>query len=331
MRLPARLLSSIVVLFALLLMQGCGPSARMDALRPAAVPLPGVRALVVADFVGPYGEDARRCFRERLAESQRFSVAFGTDGSLPGVAVVRAEVSSGLHDRRGEENQNFHDTISRVVTERDGQGNVIRTYTEEVPVRRVRRLVYVDRSARVEARLRVESGSRLLAEESDSESLERRYGGVDCDDKDSERYDDCLPLRQMPRECEVLSELACSVGAELARRILPEAYTVHVALDEDGGELVRQGAELADDDSWAAAVSLWRQALAANPGNAPALYNLGVEQERRGTADNLRQAQSYYSRAFGLDPKRLYAEGMERIAGRIRDAEELARRLEGVR
>ncbi|MGE4293249.1 MAG: hypothetical protein AB7E32_13695 [Desulfovibrio sp.] len=312
-----------LLLLVLPLFWGCGPSASMQALRPALVPLPGVHTLAVGEFSGPYGSRARDCFLERFRSSDRFQLALGEQAH----AVVRAEVSSELRDERGEERKTVTENVTRVITERDAQDRVVRSYTEETPQRRIRREPYVLRSARVEARMRVEFGGRVLAEESGFDSLDRRYGGLDCPDADADCDESDGPLDRMPSGHAALAEMACAVGADLAARLLPEAYTVYVSLDEDGGEQVRRGAELADGDAWAAAVSLWQQALAENPANAPALYNLGVEQERRGVMENLQQAQALYGRAFGLDPKERYAEALERIAGRIRDAQELERRL----
>lgn len=303
---------------------GCGPSARMDALRPAMVPLPGIRTLAVGEFVGPFGPQARTCFLEQIRASDRFQLTSPEYAQ----AIVRAEVSSSLRDQRCADSRTVTENKTRTITVRDADGNVVRSYTEEVPEERQVRVSYVRRSAELDMRMHVQSGGRVLAEEMGSESLERRYGGWGCRRSGDDCDDGGEPYEEMPSGNEALAELACTVGTELATRIVPEAYTLLVDLDEDGGELVRRGAELADGDSWAAAVALWQQALAANPRNAPALYNLGVEQERRGRLVALVQAREYYLQALSIDPKRLYGDALDRIGRRIFDAEELARRMQ---
>ncbi|MEF2146265.1 MAG: DUF6340 family protein [Desulfovibrionaceae bacterium] len=302
------------------MLPGCSPVVRVAAQKPAEVALPGIHSLSVGDFQGRMGMETRRCFVDTLRASERFRIEISAS------AAVRVDISESLQDRRGADKRTYTSMRTRTVTVRDAGGNVLRSYTEEIPEERVESIPYVRRQARVDVRMLVESGGRVLALEETSQRLERRYGGVDCAHSGADCPEGAAPLSDMPSARSSLEILACQAGRELAEKLLPQAYEVRIPLDESGGDLVEQGVGMASDGAWAEALRLWQRALAENPNNASALYNLGVLYERSGSLDELHQAQNFYAQAASLEPKELFFQAGQRIVRRIQDVKELQRR-----
>jgi tetratricopeptide (TPR) repeat protein len=299
----------------------CSPSTRVQAQRPAQVALSGVRRIAVPKFEGRFAEAARQCFLNTIYDSDRFAVVPGEQAQ----AVVLVSIQSNLCQSRGTDEVRQETTRQRTVTVRDADGQVVRSYTEDIPVERIIQHPYVQRHADTEAQLRVMQNSRTLARTDATLSQDRRYGGKDCLDRES-CPEGQLPLTDLPSAHKTLSELACAAGSELASRLLPVSYEIRIPLDDDADAQVARGAELADDGQWSAAMALWQQSLDADPHNAPALYNMGVARERGGTLEDLRQAQTYYTRAAALEPRENYLEARQRIHKRIQEARELDRR-----
>lgn len=295
----------------------------MHALRPAEVALPGIRKLAVPAFRGAPAYRARDCFLRTLNESDRFTLVPMDQAQ----AVVLVTVHGSAFNDRGVDLRTIKDTRTRTVTVRDGDDNVVRSYTEEVPVKRLKRYPYVDRRLDMQLDMRVSSGSRTLAEDHVQQRFACRYGGRACPRADSDCEEGHEPLQDMPPLDRAMDDLACEAARDLAHRLIPAAYEMTVALAEGSDPRVKRGAELADQDQWGAAMQLWKAVLAGNPSDAASLYNLGVALERRGRLLDLEQAKTYYTRAADLAPTDLFLTARQRIEQRLRDALELQRRM----
>lgn len=111
----------------------------------------------------------------------------------------------------------------------------------------------------------------------------------------------------------------------LARRLVYtlRAREISYAVDlDDDDDRVREGIELCNSNDMKAATRAFKHVIARFPDSAAAHYNLGILAEGRGEYD---AAERWLVRAQQLEPKPLYAQGLERVREAQRDAEVLER------
>ena len=104
--------------------------------------------------------------------------------------------------------------------------------------------------------------------------------------------------------------------AELSRMKLGSI----LKLDPGGNTLVKRGVALAKDGDWEEAIDIWEQVIRDKPDEAAAYYNLGVAREGLGDMESLKTARDLYKKAASHGANRLYADGILRVDGVIRDS-----------
>jgi tetratricopeptide (TPR) repeat protein len=119
------------------------------------------------------------------------------------------------------------------------------------------------------------------------------------------------------KESETESALAIC-ARQLARNLAPYEEPIDVPLANQGWAQgpVSEGNTWAAQGDWEQATRCWSDALASDPGNHAALYNLGVAAEAVG---DLAAAQSLYQRAAEIHSDRLYASAIERTVKRMEE------------
>ncbi len=318
--------SFISILLLSLAVVGCGPSVTLSGMRPAQVGLPGVRTLHLETFRGQYGFNLRECFLETLAASDRYLILDAEIDDAPETAwaSIRGSARDDVDESRGIDVVYYDEISTRTVRTVDDEGYE-RTSTEEVRESRTANVPYLLRTMKLTATTAVvASGSSL-----DRGHAERirtdRFGGRETFEKASEYVNTALRIEDAPSSRTGFGTMACDMGRELAARLVPEAYTLRVVLDDEGGELVEQGVALAEDDAWSQAVNTWKRVLVVDPTNAAAIYNLGVSHERNGGLDGFRIALQFYRQAVALGGAELHVKGVKRASRRMAEAKKLAR------
>ncbi|MBU1612661.1 MAG: tetratricopeptide repeat protein [Proteobacteria bacterium] len=318
---------SFALLILSVLVVGCGPRVAVTGMHPAEVGLPGVEILYVMPFSGEQGFDTRRCLLEELRASDRFRVLDSEIDERPQErwAGVRGQVESSTSDDRGTEMIYYDETTYRDVTYYDEQGNPHR-FREEVVTHKSEQVEYVNQWLELQSTLTVESDGGIVDTQTANRSNSTKYGGQEAH-PESPFYDSSAPtLANLGNHTLQLNTFACDTGIQLARRMIPEAYVINVPLSEEGGEIVELGVALAEEGNWPMAVAKWEQALALDPANAGALYNLGVDHERRGGSEELQTALVLYRRAQALDEASIFADGVKRALERLVEAKTLESR-----
>jgi hypothetical protein len=115
-------------------------------------------------------------------------------------------------------------------------------------------------------------------------------------------------------ESEVLSRLASSGGAKVARVLLPYENEIKVKLAHStlgpGSANVRKGMDAAQAGRWVEARQNWLTAVEADPKNDAASYNLALAHEALG---EFMLAHRALDAAMDNNPKSLYREALERV------------------
>lgn len=129
-------------------------------------------------------------------------------------------------------------------------------------------------------------------------------------------------------ESEILSQLAFSGGAKVARVLLPYENEIKVKLAHatlgPGSSEVRQGMDAAQAGKWVEARQHWLTAVEANPRNDAAMYNLALAHEALGEFMLARRA---LEAAADNNPNSRTKEALERV-GRAEAELRLAQRTE---
>ncbi|MBI3183159.1 MAG: tetratricopeptide repeat protein [Myxococcales bacterium] len=99
----------------------------------------------------------------------------------------------------------------------------------------------------------------------------------------------------------------------------PHRVSAEVELD-DSDPIVHPGVTLCKEGLFDAAYSAFSDAVARSPQSAPALYDLAVLAEARGSYD---EAEGLLTKATGISPKPLYYRALERARGAREDAKSL--------
>jgi hypothetical protein len=334
------LLTAVLIYLAAL---GCsmGPKIYVDVEKPAALYLPGVKEVAIADFRGASrsGSQIATLVQSKLMRTQYFSIVerdklrrileeqnlgqsgivdentAASVGRLLGVdALIFGEVTTYKvePDERGKEK----------VEKKVGTGkyewkevyNIFKGKKEKVK-REVMKTVLVDQHYRIRRGtvainfrvVGVETGE-LLAAHSDSKSynsgkvVEGSY-------------------KTLKPEGQILSDLSNNITERFVRMIAP--YKARVARTIQSGKgMIQTGVEYAKHGLWPEAMEAWQEAVRNQPDNPAAHYNLGLAYEIQGMLD---RAESEYRKAVALMQKDLYMNALSNVRQAKQDQLELER------
>jgi tetratricopeptide (TPR) repeat protein len=120
-------------------------------------------------------------------------------------------------------------------------------------------------------------------------------------------------------EPEAMVRAARNLVQAFIEELRPYRVWDEVELDDDDPR-VKPGIALCERGQFEEAYAVFSDAVASNPRSAPALYNLGLLAESRGSYD---EAESVLMRAIEIAPKTMYYSAIERVRLARRDAEAL--------
>jgi len=322
----------------------CAPTATIpiQVMKPAAVTMPGIRKIAIADFQGPERSGSQiasllqsqlmetRFFdlmeRDRLKtilDEQTMSMSGAVDessaveiGKLLGVdALIFGEVTrfrvepdeEGVEKVEKKEGTGKYETVD--------EKNIFTGKTKKVR-REIMRTVWVDQHYRirrgtVSVNFRVVSTqtAALLAVHSDSKSYDSG--------KIVEGRGTLKPVG------EILAELSTSLCRTLTQMISPY-YVSEKRFIESGKGDIAVGKKYAESGLWPEAVEAWKMAVEQMPEEPAGLYNLGVASEIQGDLDT---AEGYYKKAIALKQNKLYLEALKRIRQTREDQKKLQEQM----
>jgi curli biogenesis system outer membrane secretion channel CsgG len=301
----------------------------VDVLKPAAISLPGVRKVAIADFRGPEGSGSQFAAlvqsglmqsgffeiieREKLVrvlDEQKLGQSGVVNestakqvGQMLGVdALIFGEVTS----YRVEPDETGTEKVSR----QEGTGkyesvnekNIFTGKTKKVR-KEIMRTALVDqpykiRRGTVAVSFRVvdvETG-KLLAVKSDSKS----YASDKVVDGGSQA---------LKAEGEILNELSGGLARTFVQMIAPHKVAERRVIEPGGGK-IQEGRKFAQSGLWPEAAEAWAEAVRLMPKNPSAFYNLGLAHEVQG---NLEEAENLVKKAITIQQKKLYIDALSRI------------------
>ena len=307
--------------------------------KPAAIDLPGVKTIAIADFTGPEGSGSQvaTLVQSKLMESRYFDIIerdklnrildeqnLGMSGivdentavqvgRLLGVdALIFGEVS--VYDVEPDERgvEKVERKVGTGKYEWVEEKNIFTGKKKKVK-REIMKTTLVDQHYRIRRGtvavnfrvVGVESG-RLLAAHSDSKSYN---SGKVVEGS----------WKTLKPEGDILHELSNQICLKFTRLIAPY-YAEEKRVIEPGKGMVMAGVKYAQNGLWEEALEIWSEAARQNPQDPVALYDMGLAYEVLGRLD---EAEDAYKRSVALKQKQLY---MESIA-RVRKAREEQQRL----
>ncbi|NQT24858.1 tetratricopeptide repeat protein [candidate division KSB1 bacterium] len=333
-------LSSLLII-SLTFILFCTPPAAINVqvMKPAAIHLPGIRTLAVADFQGQgrsgsqiatrlqaylletdYYDILERDKLKQILDEQNLGMTGVVDeataveiGKLLGVdAMIFGEVTEYQveQDERGKEK--VHRKVGTGKYEWVEQKNIFTGKKSKVK-KEIMKTVLVDQHYRIRRgtaainfrAVKVETGE-LLAVHSDSKSY--NSGKV------IEGSNKTLkPIG------EILSNLSGGICRKFVGMIAPH-YVDETRYVESGKGLIKTGKKYAENGLWPEAVDAWEQATVIHPKEPSVWYNLGAAAEMDGDLD---LAEEYYKKAVALKQKDLYMESIQRIRKKREDQAKL--------
>ena len=290
---PVRL-AAIVAALITAVQVGCATTATMTAMKPAEVPLGTVRSVAVLPFSGPpdVARTARQAIVSQLGADKLCTIVDPQE--FESFAPSPLQIGSGPIDnqiametaRRMNLDAIIVGRLSRRNHSRFGSGSTVLIGDPVVTVAVEFQMIDV-RSGRVLASHRVET--------SHTGELSKEPGRPDS-------------------EPQVIERLIATSAREAVALIVPHDTTVQVPLAGQtfgkGLFAVRAGNRLAREGDWETAARRWQEALAADPENGAAMYNLGLARE---AAHDFDEAARMYAAATALDESERCQKALQRV------------------
>ncbi|MDZ7271316.1 MAG: tetratricopeptide repeat protein [candidate division KSB1 bacterium] len=328
----------VILLVALVLSLHCAaPRVSVPVTKPAQVDITGIKSIAIVDFIGPEnsGAIAGSMLTARLFESKFFHIVerekvvqILEEHKLAMAGIVDASTAKEAGRLLGVDALIFGEVTAyslepdQVGTEKverkvgTGQYRTVRRGNKEVR-EEIMKTVLVDQEYRIRRgavgvtfrMVKVETGELVAVKAStktyDSGKVVAGRGTL------------------KPRE-QILKDLLAEAVEEFARQVAP--YVVVERRTVLGGKgMLDLGKKYAQKGLWQEARDAFVQAVAAEPRNSAAHYNLGLAHEVLG---NLDQAEAEYQRAIKLEPKDLYVDALARVRAARGEAERLRKQIE---
>ena len=329
------MVSAVFAAFVLgiLSISGCAAKVKAKYMEPARFPVSGLNTLGVApfDYSGccgkNWGEYVSAKVAEKLGEESFYKIVAGApkvleegsywqkwcrenkvDGILSG-KVLKSSVDRSFSYRTVEENDYTGRYRDRVYVEggevRHRNEEIVRTKTRVIPM--VRK--YAEMKVAVALYAAV-NGERLEYKEY-SESMSKYEEGE-------------LRVRDWWPDEKMLEQLSDKIAKKIASDFLPREKTSDIELEDNSA--TKDGVKSAKEGDWKNAEASWRNAVANDPQNAAAWYNLGVAAE---VAGRYEEAKLSYQRALGIKYTSKYSSAVERIKMRMLGEEKYKSQIEG--
>jgi len=226
--------------------------------------------------------------------------------------VITGRVTTNINDIRGYDQVQMQEGTGRYKKEKNIFG---KWHDVEIKKTVLRSVPYIIRQASLTTNFKVFDlkTKQIVATNKVTENYNQKFGG------DKEYVLSILggmKMSQIPASNQTLNELSSKVANRLVAKISPTRVT-HTIQFDDGGNfgfgghpMLKKGIEFARRDLWDEAVSIWKDVLSSEPGNAAAYYNLGVANENIGDTQHLKIAQDMYRKAVRFGDEKLYLDAM---------------------
>jgi tetratricopeptide (TPR) repeat protein len=333
-------------IFLIILLAGfaltCSKKVMVNVQKPARYDVSDVQRIAVFDFKGPKnsGEIIASKFTNKLWQAQYFSVMERKElqkvleehalqmsgvvdnatvveyGKIIGVdGIILGNVSAyKVDEKRGREK--VKEKVWKGEYEKDKDGNFVyektrsgkkkkKVYVEEYVSR-----AFINRTVTVGIDFRLVSvqTGEIRASDSKTRSNNKKH---------------YLHKGAIPAADQILDNLSENIIAQFIPLITP--HNVRVAKEfEEGNDQVDLGIEYAQKNLWDRAKNIWEAEVQRDPGNAPALYNLGIAYEVLGDLD---KADQLYNKALDIEPNELYMEAVSNIRQRKAEQKKLEKQL----
>lgn len=322
------------------LLCSCAPSVIARRMAPAAYPVASIHSIAVAPFTSE-SKDAQGVAGQlhdevthRLSSRRFFVIIEGMPEAVPitewggdknppwrswarrrGVdAVLAGDIASaGVQTERSErriEEEVGTGKYRTIVYYEDGKKKTKREEIKEVVIRVE---AVVDKFARLDLDVKFLDVSKgeLLAEE-------------DIDDTEGAHAEGREQISKLPADGHMMDILVGRAAGRLADSLVPHAVDYNIKLVKN--KMCKKGMKLAMRGDWEDALSEWLSAVAQDPANHAAQYDVGAALEVLGRYD---EARGHYVKAAELKKKRRYEEALNRIGTLISDGMRLKEQMKG--
>jgi hypothetical protein len=301
----------------------------VDVLKPAAISLPGVRKIAIADLKGPEmsGAQIASLVQSGLLQTDYFEVIERNklvqvldEQKLGQAGIVNESTAKQVGQMLGVDALIFGEvTAYRIepdeigkekVSRQEGTGkyevvdekNIFTGKTKKVR-KEIMRTALVDQPYKIRRGtvgvsfrvVDVETG-KLLAVKSDTRSYS------------SDKVVDGSTQTLKP-EGEILNELSSGLAQKFVQMIAPHKVSEQRVIEPGSGK-IQEGKKFAQAGLWPEAAEAWTEAVNLTPKNPSTFYNLGLANEVQG---NLDEAEKLFKKATSLQQKKLYIDALSRI------------------
>ena len=322
----------------------------VQLLKPAAIYMPGVKKIAIADFQGQdrSGSQIATMIQSYLMQTQHFDImerdklnrildeqnlgmsgivdeaSAARVGQLLGVdALIFGEVTKyevppdqrRVKKVKEKKHTGKYETVTEIDKKTGKKKKKRQEIVEDVWVERE----YFVRSGTVAINFRVVSveNGKLLAAHSDSKSYDS--------EKEPQSFFASLTNEQKPLkpQGEILSDLSEAICKKFVRMIAPYYVTENRTIEPGEGS-IEVGKNYATSGLWPEAIEAWTTAIREQPQIPAGYYDLGLAFEIQGDYD---RAEASYKKALGLKQKKLYMDAVARIRQLKKEQEKLQQQL----
>ncbi|MDY6836960.1 MAG: tetratricopeptide repeat protein [Thermodesulfobacteriota bacterium] len=311
----------------------CAPRGRVRLIKPGKVRWESIHNLAVRGFDGHYGDMVRSHIYNRLSEIQHFSptdaVQVYAGDKLPSNtleeveflqavenlkadAVITGHVTAKIHDIHGFDHLQVKEGTGYYKKAKDAYGQWV---DEEIKRTMIKDVPFVIRKASFSGHYKVfdlEARGGIVHREL-QEAYEEKFGG------EEQHRDFGRKLSDLPTSSHTSEQLSERIADTIVTEISRMRLMSLVKLDKGKNSMVKRGVALAKRGRWREAIEAWEQVIRDDPDSAAAYYNLGVAHEGVGDMESLNRARDLYMRAASLRERKLYEEGVTRVASVIQE------------
>ncbi|MCA9109224.1 MAG: tetratricopeptide repeat protein [Planctomycetaceae bacterium] len=298
-------------LFAALLSSGCAHTATVTAWTPAEIDTAGIRRVSVMSLDGDQGEETTRKLTASLSGDKHYTVVDRFD-------LQEIQWTAGVTDRTGllsldKLNAARESDVDTLIV-----GEILESSCHDSPIDSNEQ----DRAEEPlsESGISQTTGQALMRDATVSIAfrlIDVENGEILASKEISHAYHGKVVIGQPGTHThrEVLDQLASQCVDEFSEMLAPRKLEQEVTLAKpaifvSGYSFVWNGNEFARRECWDEAIIAWERAIAINPANDAALFNLSIAYAQQ---QNFAQAERMAIKAVNLRHSPLYESGLDRI------------------
>lgn len=308
-----------VMFLALCLTAGCAQTAVVKCWEPAEIDATGINRIAIMEFTGEQGSAIASSLSTRLWENEFYTL------------VDRSELAADIRTASFSEQNAMHRLLAAAAAAKvDGVifGSVVEYRCDDqilgsTEVDLISELASTESKDHVENRLAIDSKQVLLREGTVTIAfrlVDVQTGEVRASKQISQHYRGQMTVGEstLPERGRVLEMLMADCLNEIVQMLAPHEMTYEMKLAKcefwkKGSGQVKSGLNLAAKGDWPAAKKCWAQAIAENPENHVAMFNLSIAATREQDYD---RAEQHVLDALKHEHKQCYTAGLEKIRAR---------------